>query len=825
MGRNLTLLLFSLFLTGLSATAQSLKVFGKITNAKIEPVAFASVQVKEYKQGTVTKEDGSYELELEEGKYELVISMIGYKVQKITIILQKTNLRQEVILEAADATTLSEVTVKGKFRDKAEDYIRNVIRNKDAIEAAAGAYSCNVYIKAVQEDSMEFKKPKKPAQHDSLIKAKQVNNELNRMAMAEIVLKLDRESAKRVKEERTGISKRGNAFNLFFLSTTEADFNFYNNIVSIPTISATPFLSPLSYSGLLAYRFKTLKTETVKGQKIYTIGVKPRQLSNATVEGEITIADSTWVVLHTKLQLPKYHLAEYDFFEVEQQYEFINSKAWMVTRQELTYKAISDKKKSSGRTVVTYNNFELNKQFDKKYFGVELSIAAAAAYKRDSSFWQANRLEPLTEKEVRFIHYKDSVYQATHTKIYLDSLDAVTNKITWQKILFKGQNFNNHEKRRTWNLPALYTLYQPFSFGGTRLQAFAGYAKTFASRKNIYINGDLSYGFNNKDLNGSLRINRLYNPFNRGYYYVSLEKSFEAIFNSDAWINMIKRSNVYLHQAVGLGHSIELTNGLYLFSNVDLALRRSVSGYKTNAKIDSLFSDVLDNNQAVAFPSYNAFYGKLRLEYTPGQKYIREPKEKVIVGSVWPTFYVQWRKGIPGIIKSKIDFDYLEFGIRQSIKLGIMGTSSYTLKSGSFIQKKDLRLVDYKFQRRGDPFLFLNPNEAFQSLDSTFATFKRFYEGHYIHEFNGALLNKIPFFKKIGLREIAGAGFLIAKERNLRYAELFTGVERVFKVPFNQLGKFKLGVYVVGSVANQFRNPVQLKIAITTWNRKRGKWF
>ena len=825
MGRNLTLLLFSLFLTGLSATAQSLKVFGKITNAKIEPVAFASVQVKEYKQGTVTKEDGSYELELEEGKYELVISMIGYKVQKITIILQKTNLRQEVILEAADATTLSEVTVKGKFRDKAEDYIRNVIRNKDAIEAAAGAYSCNVYIKAVQEDSMEFKKPKKPAQHDSLIKAKQVNNELNRMAMAEIVLKLDRESAKRVKEERTGISKRGNAFNLFFLSTTEADFNFYNNIVSIPTISATPFLSPLSYSGLLAYRFKTLKTETVKGQKIYTIGVKPRQLSNATVEGEITIADSTWVVLHTILQLPKYHLAEYDFFEVEQQYEFINNKAWMVTRQELTYKAISDKKKSSGRTVVTYNNFELNKQFDKKYFGVELSIAAAAAYKRDSSFWQANRLEPLTEKEIRFIHYKDSVYQATHTKIYLDSLDAVTNKITWQKILFKGQNFNNHEKRRTWNLPALYTLYQPFSFGGTRLQAFAGYAKTFASKKNIYINGDLSYGFNNKDLNGSLRINRLYNPFNRGYYYVSLEKSFEAIFNSDAWINMIKRSNVYLHQAVGLGHSIELTNGLYLFSNVDLALRRSVSGYKTNAKIDSLFSDVLDNNQAVAFPSYNAFYGKLRLEYTPGQKYIREPKEKVIVGSVWPTFYVQWRKGIPGIIKSKIDFDYLEFGISQSIKLGIMGTSSYTLKSGSFIQKKDLRLVDYKFQRRGDPFLFLNPNEAFQSLDSTFATFKRFYEGHYIHEFNGALLNKIPFFKKIGLREIAGAGFLIAKERNLRYAELFTGVERVFKVPFNQLGKFKLGVYVVGSVANQFRNPVQLKIAITTWNRKRGKWF
>lgn len=818
-------LLITLLIVSSPATAQSVKLYGKITNAKMEPLAFASVQVKEYKQGIITKEDGSYEFELEEGKYELIVSMVGYKVQVLTIIIRKANLQQDIIMEASDATNLSEVTIKGKFKDKAEEYIRNVIRNKDAIEAAAGAYSCNVYIKALQEDSMEIKKPKKQAKKDSLLKANTGDAEMNRMAFAEIVLRLDRESSRRIKEERTGVSKRGNANNLFFLSTTEADFNFYNNIVNIPSISQTPFLSPLSYSGLMAYRFKTLKTETINGRKIYTIGVKPRQLSNATVEGEITVADSTWVVLHTKLQLPKYHLAEYDFFEVEQQYEYVNGKAWMITRQELTYKALSDKKKSSGRTVVSYKDFELNKTFDKKYFGTELSSAAAEAYKRDSIFWQANRTEPLTEKEVRFIHYKDSIYQATHTKAYLDSVDRVTNKVTWQKILFKGQELNDHEKRRHWNLPALYTLYQPFSFGGTRLQAFVGYSKTFESRKNIFINGDLSYGFRNKDINGAVRINRLYNPFNRGYYYVSVEKSFEAIFSGDAWINMIKRNNVYLHQAVGLGHSIELANGLYLFSNADVAFRKSVSDYKTNSRVDSLFDDLLDDNQPVPFPSYNAFYGQLRLEYTPGQRYIREPKEKVILGSAWPTLYVQWRKGIPGLMKSTIDFDYLEFGIKQSAKLGVMGTSSYSFKTGSFLNQKDLRLVDYKYQRRGDPLFFMNPSEAFQSLDSTFATFKRFYEGHYIHEFNGALLNKIPFFKKIGLREIAGAGFLIAPERNLRYAEVFTGVERVFKYPFNQLGKFKLGVYVVGSAASQFRNPVQFKIGITTWDRKKGKWF
>jgi hypothetical protein len=817
---------FLLLLLGLSSLVhcQERKIYGHVVNSKKEPLAFASIQVKEFNRGTVTKADGSYELELEAGKYDLVVTMMGYKVQIITVVLQKQDYRLDIILEA-DIATLSGVTIKGKLKDKAEEYIRNVIRNKDAITAAAGAYSCNVYIKAVQEDSSGVKKKKNKATADSAQQSKSAMNELGRVSFAEIVLRLDKAPPGRIKEERLGISKKGNAENLFFLSATEGDFDFYNNLINVPAISSTSFLSPLSYSGLQAYRYKTIKTETVRGQKIFTISVKPRQLSNATVEGILTIADSSWVVLHTQFRFPKYHLAAYDFFEVEQQYEKVNGIAWMITRQHLTYISQTDKRKSSGNTIVSFKEFELNKQFDRKYFGPEISLAAQEAYHRDSSFWQANRTEPLTEKEVRVINFRDSIYRATHTRAYLDSMDRVINKITWQKIVYKGQHFNNHEKQRSWNLPALYTLYQPFQFGGTRIQPFFIYSKTYPSRKNLNVFADLSYGLRNKDLNGSLRMSHLYDPVHRGYFTASAEKNFEYIFNGDAWINMIKRSNTYLHEAVGVGHSRELLNGLYLFSNIDIAFRRSVSDYKTNDQVDSLFGGELVDNVAVDFPSYHAFYGRLRLEYTPHQRYIREPKEKIILGSSWPTFYALWKKGIPGIMQSKINFDYLEFGIQQTVKLGVMGTSSYTVRTGSFLNKKDLRLVDYKYQRRGDPLLFLNPNEAFQSLDSTFPVFHRFYEGHYLHEFNGALLNKIPFFKKIGLREVAGAGFLLAKERNLRYAEVFTGVERVFKYPFNQLGKFKLGVYVVGSAANQFRNPVQFKIGITTWDRKKGKWF
>jgi hypothetical protein len=66
---------------------------------------------------------------------------------------------------------------------------------------------------------------------------------------------------------------------------------------------------------------------------------------------------------------------------------------------------------------------------------------------------------------------------------------------------------------------------------------------------------------------------------------------------------------------------------------------------------------------------------------------------------------------------------------------------------------------------------------------------------------------------------------LIAPERNLRYVEAFAGLERVFKWPFNPLTKFKLGVYIAGSAANKFNNPIQFKVSFSKWDWVRNKWL
>ena len=815
-----TLLISLLIVFALSRlSAQSGTLNGTIVNSTGEPLALVSVSVKDMPGGKLSSASGTFSITLSAGRYELIFSMIGHKTRVVPVVIRQGIQEINIILETDHDQQMQEVVVQRKLRDRSVEYVRNVIRHKDSILALATNYSATVYIKAVQVDSVTPKKSGKPK--DSI---ENPNRWIDRMNMAEVIINLDKGHTRQLKETRTAIAKRGFTGSLFYLSTTEGDFNLYNNLLHAPALSPVPLLSPVSYSGLLAYRYRLIQTKDTAGRKVFTIEVKPRQVSNATIDGVIEIMDSLWVIVNATFRVPKYHLPVYDFFEVSQRYELIDQQSWMITRQVFRYGSDKAKTERLGETDVHYREFQLNRHFSAKHFGNEWSATSAEAYKRDSAYWSAFRPLPLNEKELRYINYKDSVQRVKTSEEYLDSVDRAVNAFTLKKLLWTGQTLQDHKRQRRWSLPPLPALYQPFQFGGSRISLSASHSKVYPSRKNLNVFAQLSYGIRNKDINGSVRLSKMYNPFNRGFYTITAGRDFRYIYSGDAWINMLKRSNIYLDNSLGIGHGLELLNGLYLYTDLDFAFRRSVSDYRTNDKVDSAFGDLLTNNQAQRFQPYNATYGKIRLAYTPGQRYMREPAEKIILGSSWPTIYALWRKGLPGFLGSTIDFDYLEFGLEQEVKAGLAGLLKYTVKSGSFLQTRDLRLVDYQFQRRGDPILFMNPHEAFQALDSTFAVFRRYYQANFVHEFNGAIINKIPLLKKLGLREVAGTGFLLAPERNLRYAEAFAGIERVFKWPFNVDNKFKLGVYVVGSGANQFKNPVQFKIGITAWDRRRNKW-
>jgi hypothetical protein len=89
---------------------------------------------------------------------------------------------------------------------------------------------------------------------------------------------------------------------------------------------------------------------------------------------------------------------------------------------------------------------------------------------------------------------------------------------------------------------------------------------------------------------------------------------------------------------------------------------------------------------------------------------------------------------------------------------------------------------------------------SFQLLDTSLVATDLFLEGHYIHHFNGAMINNLPLIKRLKIRTVAGAGFMWMKESNFRHEEIFGGVERIFKLSARR--RLRIGLYGVLGQSN-----------------------
>jgi hypothetical protein len=769
----------------------------------MEPIPLVEVSVQN--NGVLnTKTDyrGHYSIKIAEGTYELVFKLQGFKTLKMPVTVSYANIVQNCVLEPLEKD-IKGYKVSAKKVDRSEEIIQNVINGKSRFMNPP-AFSVEAYIKAGETETR-----KKPKSDTTPIATNQLN-------VAEVFLTYHFSPPNKIKEERNGVDIRGQKEGLFFLTHTDGQFNFYKNLLEVPAISESPILSPISNSGMIAYKYKMLKIYVENGIRYYRIKVSPGLLGNALVTGEMVIQDSIWAIKSLKLSLPKYHMAEYDFFEVSQTFQ-IKDTTYLLEKMEFQYNAKFGKSKRSGRTAVYYSGYQLNRVFPKRFFNNELSATSQEAYERDTSYWSQIRKETLSKEELTYIRKTDSFKAVFAQKSWQDSSDSVFNKITFKKLLFTGQGlYKRTEERKVFFKPLVF-IYTPFYLAGPRFSYWVSYSKTYKNKKFFSVVPTANYGVLNKDLKGSVNFSRLYNPFNRGSLNASIGSDFGVINPFNSWIKGFSRSNFYAHDFANIFHRVELFNGFYVGMGAEYSNRRSIASMKFDAQGDSLWGG---NVQTTPFSPYKALYATFGLYYVPFQKYIREPYQKLILGSKWPEISARYRKGIKGI-GSVIDFDYLEFVAEQELKIGLAGVSKYRVVSGEFLNARDLRLVDYKFQRAIGPGFFANPLYSFQSLDSSFYTLKRFYEAHYLHRFNGALINKIPILKKVNISECIGGGFLVTKERNLKFFEAYVGIEKVIRLWRERI---RVGVFYVANINNQFAVQPQFKFTIEVYDKINNRW-
>jgi hypothetical protein len=128
-----------LFLTVQSIEAQDFyNVFGKVTDLNRNPLFLVNVATKGEKYGTVTNEDGTYQLNLPPGKeFTLVYSSIGYKKIEMQVIGTAGETRKIDVALEFESKDIQEVAVTSRH-DKASNLVRIDIRSIDLLPNTTG---------------------------------------------------------------------------------------------------------------------------------------------------------------------------------------------------------------------------------------------------------------------------------------------------------------------------------------------------------------------------------------------------------------------------------------------------------------------------------------------------------------------------------------------------------------------------------------------------------------------------------------------------------------------------------------------------------------
>ncbi|MCH2233444.1 MAG: DUF5686 and carboxypeptidase regulatory-like domain-containing protein [Crocinitomicaceae bacterium] len=792
------------FLFSLSALGQSIN--GYVLDSDNNPIPYAKVYVKNFTNiGGITDEDGKYYFGVDYGSYEVVYSSVGFEEQTHTVVVDKLEPTEHNVY-LKNNTELNTVEIKTKKRNIGWEIVQNVIAHKRDLVKQFENYSVDVYIKGVE--TFEYKEKKKKeddsGEPDDLFEKQKeeiqnkINGDGNRLNMIEISLTKHFEYPNNVKEIRNGVEKIGRPDQIYFQTTVNGEFNFYKNLLNKPDLHRGPIMSPLHPSGILSYKYKLKELNVVEGDTIYKIQIDSRNVGTTTMEGFLWVKKNDWVLTKVDLSMRKGNLKVYDDFRIIQEYEQLDS-FWVVRNQIFEYSTKYGKETVKGTTVVNYSNYEINKTFPEKFFSNEIGLTVDEAYERDSTFWDENRPIPLTVEEQRKKFVQDSLTAIYTSEKYLDSVDAVFNKITFLKVAWFGVEHRDREKKTQWYLSSITDLVEPFEPAGVRIGPGFDFFKKFENEQWFDVSGDITVGFNNWDLRGRLGFYHRYAPKKFGSYGWQVGKWARQINPWDAFFSGLQGSNYYENRNINLWHNIELFNGFFIYTSFTLDNRRP---FDSDYNFDSWMFEVLENTPPTQFDPYNAFRHIVGISYTPFQKYRSEPNRKVIIGSKWPEFSLYWEKGYDGPFSSIVDFDYVSLTVDHSVQVGLWGLSNYRIRTGKFFNQDSVFRIDKKFFMKAntDPlfkWLFIPPQWAFQNLDSSYETQDFYFELHYIHHFNGSIVNKIPFMKKTGIQALAGGGALFLPEHNnYFYTEAFLGLERIFKFARQRL---RIGAYVIFS--------------------------
>lgn len=523
---------------------------------------------------------------------------------------------------------------------------------------------------------------------------------------------------------------------------------FHVNVYSA-TLLYDRLLSPLAKNGKKYYRYQI---DTIMGGQDnlhYKIRFIPKTKSDQLVGGYMIVSSDVWSVREIRFSGRSELLT---FENLIKMGEVGDDNEFLPVRYEfkVRFNFVGNVVDGSYLASLDYSSIELKERSkyrkEKKKFNLTESYTLRCdtnSLHLDSAYFASLRPIELMDDEKKL--YEDYAFRKDTTALKPPS----KRRVFWGEIgdfLLSDLNVDLSRIGSVKCSPIINPLLLSYSgSNGFSWRQDFKYNRLFSGDKLLRIVPRIGYNFTRKEFYWSANADFDYWPQKRGAIHVNFGNG-NRIYSSDV-LDELKAmpdstfdfDQIHLDYFKDLyfnfRHSIEVVNGLELSVGFSAHRRTAVEKSRFVVLNSSLplASDFLDKFK----DTYISFAPRVRVEWTPCLYYYMNGKRKINLRSAYPTFSVDYERGIKGIFKSTGQYERIEFDLQHHVQLGLMRNIYYRFGFGAFTNQEQLYFVDFANLARSNLPIGWNDDigGVFQLLDGRWYNSSRKYvRAHFTYE-------------------------------------------------------------------------------------------
>ncbi|EKT2071854.1 carboxypeptidase-like regulatory domain-containing protein [Flavobacterium psychrophilum] len=793
------------FLLSISNVAQT-KVSGVVYDDTNATVPYANLCFKGTRECVTSDENGRFYLESESDRKILSISFVGFKTKEI--ILTKA-VNYDMKISFSGANTLDEVKIfSGKTSKKnnpALDILRKIWerKRKNGLRQF-NQYQMNKYekvefdmntidsafMKNIVFKGMEFIFKQVDT---SKITGKTYLPVFINESLSEVYGDNTNGKTKEVlKANKNSGLGTGNGVDTF-IKDLYPQYDIYNNYLSFFDKN---FVSPLSKTGINTYNYVLSDSAFVDKKWCYNIVFYPRRKNELTFKGDFWVNDTTFAI--KKINLTASKSANVNWVKeiyIEQEFDVLNDSVFLLKRDYMMSDFALNKKESSkgvyGKRTTLYSDHKFNEVKSDKFYKEDVNNFDQSIFTKSDEFWQENRAESLNKDEA-------GIYKMLDT---LKTVRKFKQMYTLAGILGTGYVLNGKI-----DYGPIFSFIGYNDVEGLRLRV--GGRTYFSPNDKWRLQGYTAYGFKDDKVKYGFSGKWMVDPKSRLIISAGNRRDIEQIGVSLTTSNDIMGRSFASSSIFAGGDRSKLTNvnltsigaGFEPYKN--LIFKAGLS-YRTLASASSKFS--LDfyktlpstlNPNGIKQSEVRQSEIEIGVDYMPGRKVVGYGVEQLQVDKNYPRIYINYNQGFKGILNSDFEYKKLQLYYRQPILIAGMGRLLTTFEVGKIFGGVPLGLI-----------AVIPGNQSYFIIENTYSQLN-YYELvtdqyaslHLEHDFNGRLFSRIPYLKKLNLREIIGIKSIYGSVSDQNIALNASGFK--YQAPTNGYWEYHAGI---GNIFKVFR--------------------